>query len=315
MIIIMMVILVLILLSLFLPFIDAATACIGGYEGPDANGLCTECPVGKASGDANWKFTVNSDKCVDVPTTCGPGQFIYAYSGGYFYCSNAYQGQYCPNGRCLVDSRNGYQSGANYCPGPYSDPRSDEILINDAEPSNNNFPDNVYVSPNPSNTPINAQYTYSEVVVYSSDSSLNTGGAIMCTEPNTDHCPPGTGNWGSGVDNGVPTSSPSYRSIITDNPNFLNSGVGQVGCYNCTAGTFQSGFVGTGRTFCQTCGPNQYSPARATSCTTNTCAAGYGYVAPSTHTYENELHACKACDAGYYNDGTFLACRQCPGEL
>jgi len=301
-----MVILVLILLSLFLPFIDAATACIGGYEGPDANGLCTECPVGKASGDASWKtYTVGSNKCVDVPTTCGPGQFIYAYSGGYFYCSNAYQNQYCPNGRCLVDSRNGYQTGMNYCPGPNSYPPSNDILMNDAESST--FLNKV--SPN-------AQPTNTEGVYYNSDSSLNTGGAIMCTEPNTNHCPPGTGNWGSGVDNGVsPTSSPTYKSIISENPNFINNGVGQSGCYNCTAGTFQSGTIGSGSTLCRTCGPNEYSPARATSCTTNTCAAGYGYVTPSTVTYENELHACTACDAGYYNDGTFLECRQCPGEL
>ena len=300
MIIIMMVILVLILLSLFLPFIDAATACIGGYEGPDANGLCTECPVGKASGDANWKaYTVVSNKCVDVPTTCGPGQFIWAYSGGYFYCSNANQGQYCPNGRCLVDSRNGYQSGINYCPGQFSYPPSNDILMNDAESSTN--PQNK-VSPN-------QQFTDSEFVYYNSDNSLNTGGAVMCTASDTHHCPPGTGHWGSGVDDG------QGNTIISNNPNFFNNYVGTSGCYNCSAGTFQSGTVGSGSKLCQTCGPNQYSPARATSCTTNTCAAGYGYVAPSTHTYENELHACKECDAGYYNDGTFLECRQCPGEL
>ena len=173
-----MIIILVLILNLFLPYTYAAydfqsADCIGGYEDPNADGVCTECPEGKASGDYYWKVYNNqANECIDVPITCGPGQLISAYSGGYFYCSDAYQGQYCPNGKCLNDQRSGYNNnGANYCPSSfYNQPPSDAILINDAQA-------NVFISPLGGDT-----YTANSYYSYTNDpfTTVDTTGAIMC---------------------------------------------------------------------------------------------------------------------------------------
>jgi len=299
----MMIIILVLILNLFLPYAYAAydfqsADCIGGYEDPNADGVCTECPEGKASGDYYWKVYNNqANECIDVPITCGPGQLISAYSGGYFYCNDAQQGQYCPNGKCLYDQRSSGYNGANLCPSFYSYPPSDHILINDAEA-------NVFIS---SQTSVGSTgYTYSATVQYSYTddvfTTVDTAGAIMCTASDTLFCPPGAGNWGSGVVDGNGNS-------LASNLGFYSVGDG---CYNCTAGTFQSGISASGLLTCTLCSNGQYSPERATECLTGVCAAGYGYTT-STSVYTSELHACYACDAGYYNDGTNLECQQCPG--
>lgn len=302
----MMIIILVLILNLFLPYAYAAgydfqsAECIGGYEDPNASGTCTECPEGKASGDYYWKVYNNqANECIDVPVTCGPGQFIFAYSGGYFYCNDAQQDQYCPNGKCLYDQRNSGYNGVNYCPNSGSLPPSNEILINDAEA-------NVISSLGASTY---SEYVYVNYNSFDEFTTVDTAGAIMCTtDPTvadpTHHCPPGTGNWGSGVVDG---NSNSFASN-------LGWSLSNYGCYNCTAGTYQSGTFATGSVSCTKCPSGEYSPERATECLTGVCAAGYGYTTSATSpVYTSELHACYACDAGYYNDGTNLECQQCPG--
>ena len=94
----MKIIILVLILNLFLPYAYAAydfqsADCIGGYEDPNADGVCTECPEGKASGNYDWKVYNNqANECIDVPITCGPGQLLNSYSGGYFYCADAQQG-------------------------------------------------------------------------------------------------------------------------------------------------------------------------------------------------------------------------------
>lgn len=165
--------------------------CIGGYEDPNATGTCTECPEGKASGDSSWKksYYQDSNSCIEVPYTCGPGQVLTAYSGGYYYCGNAPKYSYCPNGKCLYDCRFGYCTGQNYCPSQYSSPASNSLKINNVQPlSNNNkiSPSNSYTSTETYDPYISGTYT-------------STDGAVMCTTSDTAYCSPGSGFFYSGV--------------------------------------------------------------------------------------------------------------------
>ena len=61
---------------------------------------------------------------------------IVVYTGGYYHCSNAQSGQYCLNGRCIVDYRYAnHMLGANVCPTPFSQPKHNQLLITDTETS------------------------------------------------------------------------------------------------------------------------------------------------------------------------------------
>ena len=263
--------------------------CIGGYEDPNASGTCTECPEGKVSGDSYWKksYYQDSNSCIEVPYTCGPGQVLTAYSGGYYYCGNAPKYSYCPNGKCLYDCRFGYCTGQNYCPSQYSSPASNSSKINNAQPlSNNNkiSPSNSYTSTETYDPYISGTYT-------------STDGAVMCTTSDTAYCSPGSGFFYSGVID------------MTGSTLFTPT----AGCYNCTAGTFQPGVFGdngAGKT-CTKCPTNTFSGPRASSCG-STCPAGYGFVSAYSGAALNEMKACVACEAGYYNDGTSIPCKQCP---
>ena len=314
-----LVIILLVLISLLLPYNDALRAdCVGGYEDANADGTCSECPSGKASGNQEWKDITNTQLCTDVPMTCGAGQILNVYSGGYYYCQNAPNNEYCLNGRCIVDWRySNYKLGQNDCPSPYTRPKHNELLITDTESSSD--PKNKVSSSSSGYTYTEPAFSYYDSVTYK---SYDTTGAVMCTAEdgsnaanvnnanrNTWYCPPGTGTWGSGV---YLKSNPTTK--MRDYIFTYNSGsFKDWGCYNCTAGTYQSGTIATGSRECQPCASNSYSPTRAVACTANKCAAGYGFVTKTTYTYSTEEQECTACKAGYYNDGTFLECRQCPG--
>ena len=92
--------------------------------------------------------------------------------------------------------------------------------------------------------------------------------------------------------------------------------VSTTGCYNCTAGTFQPGVVGNADTgtSCKKCPSTtlstaKYSGPKASECS-STCPAGYGFVSANSVFNANEMTACTACVAGYYNDGSSIPCKQ-----
>ena len=279
------------ILSTIIPNSKAATDCIGGYEGPDTNGLCNECPAGKASGNAARKQYDGNNDCFPVAISCGPGQFLQLNMGN-IYCSNAEQGKYCPNGKCLNDqwSSNGAPSGANTCP----------------------YGTHTEQSPNEQSPNVDWNLVPPQVqsIYYSSF------GAIMCTGSDTQFCPSGTGSFGSGViikgDATYKGQSIADRSLRSF---FYPPSSNPAGCYNCTAGTYQSGKSSTGSLHCALCPPGKYSPAMASECATNACPAGFGYSNVVNLIFTSEERACKPCAAGFYNDGSHLECQECPRKL
>ena len=279
-------ILVISILSAIITNSKAATDCIGGYEGPDANGLCTECPAGKVSGNAERKQYDGTTSCLPTALTCGPGQYALTT---YFHCQNAEVGTYCPSGKCTIDyNYHGAPQGDNSCPyGEYTEP---------------------YASYDWRSLPPQVQSLFT---------SMGSGsGAVMCTASDTQLCPSGTGSWGSGVVikgdityKGESIGDRSFRSFFyptTSNP---------AGCYNCTAGTYQSGRSSTGSLNCALCPEGKYSPAMASECVSNACPEGFGYSTVLYPFFTSEERACKPCAAGYYNDGSHLECQECPRKL
>lgn len=288
----MMIIIFILAISILSAISKAATVdCIGGFEGPDTNGLCHECPVGKVSGNAERKEYDGND-CLHITIICGPGQFVYhGMYGMASSCMNAWQDQYCPNGRCLYEPSGQYSSnGANSC--PYE----------------------TYTEQNPNN--VDWQSVPPQVQSLFSSTGSGSNGAIRCTGADTQFCPSGTGSYGSGVIikgdatyKGQSIADQSFRSFfypIDSNP---------AGCYNCTAGTYQSGTSSTGSLHCALCPPGKYSPAMASECATNACPAGFGYSNVVNSFFTSEERACKPCAAGFYNDGSHIECQECPRKL
>jgi len=113
-----------------------------------------------------------------------------------------------------------------------------------------------------------------------------------------------------------PGSGYYYSGVVDITNNAVASPPGSTGCYNCTAGTYQPGVVGDVDTgsLCIKCpsatlSTAKYSGPRASHCS-STCPAGYGFVSAYSVFNANEMRACTACVAGYYNDGTSIPCKQ-----
>lgn len=282
-------ILVISILSTIITISKAATDCIGGYEGPDASGLCTECPAGKVSGSAERKQYDGTTSCLPLAVTCGPGQYAYQQYNS-FYCQNAELGSYCPNGKCF--RRYQWSSdgplGVSSCPyGEYTEAST------------------------------NYDWTLLPPQISSLFASMGYGtGAVICTASDTQFCPSGAGSLGSGVVikgdttyKGASIGDRSFRSFFyptTSNP---------AGCYSCTAGTYQSGRSSTGSLNCALCPEGKYSPAVASECVSSACPGGFGYSTVVYPFFTSEERACKPCAAGYYSDGGHLECQECPRKL